>query len=164
MERWMADVGLTIVPTASRATKGAGMTKETEQTATKTAQTAQPKEGVALSETIHAPSPRERASLSWSFGGLQAGDCILSDGTFTAYSDGTTEWHADFVVSATGGDSWLATFELFDANGTSLWTFPRIWSPSLDPAGAVIRWSNDQLTYPAYMFPYLSRMTMHYHC
>ncbi|MFD9499909.1 DUF6294 family protein [Streptomyces sp. NPDC060035] len=127
-----------------------------------------PTDGIVLSESIHDPvdaEPRGGAIDFFFSGPFFAGDCKLAAATLTAFSDGTAHWRANTVMSTSGDDSWLATFEFFDRNGLSLWRFGRISSPSLSPPHAVITWvSANQLFYHAHLFPQIARVSMTYRC
>ncbi|MFJ9908136.1 DUF6294 family protein [Streptomyces sp. NPDC101152] len=128
--------------------------------------TTAPADGVSLSKTIRKLADHDGASIVFSFDGpYYAGDCKLGGGALSVFPDGHAEWFSGDVMSTTGDDSWLATFEFFDDHGVSLWRFGRIASPSLSPPYAVITWdSRDQLFFPAYIFPSIARVSMTYHC
>ena len=121
-------------------------------------------DGVAVSESIKDPKQR-LASFDFSFTGpFFAGDCTLGAATLTVFDDGRVDWRANSVMSRDDGeDSWLATFEFFDAHGISLWRFGRISSPTLHPTPLV--WiSENQLFYPSFMFNSISLARMTFSC
>jgi Family of unknown function (DUF6294) len=117
------------------------------------------------SDTIRDTSaPEAKASIGFSWPTTFISDCKLGGNNLSIFSDGSAVWRAT-VMSFGGGDAWLSTFEFFDNHGISLRRFGRISSPSLSPPGAVIDWvSNNQLFFPAYLFPHISQATMRSHC
>ncbi|MFJ9456452.1 DUF6294 family protein [Kitasatospora sp. NPDC101447] len=124
-----------------------------------------PADGIALSDTVREVEFPVLQHIEFDFQGpFFAGHCELGAATFLIFSDGTCQWRANNVMSTAGDDSWLATFALFDRNGHQLHIFPRISSPSLSPPGHVVTWIDNHLTFPAFVFPFASRMTMQYHC
>jgi hypothetical protein len=117
------------------------------------------------SETIRdLPAPESVQSIDFSWPAMWLTDCKLGGNNLRVFSDGTAHWSAT-VMSMGGGDAWLSTFEFFDNHGVSLWRFGRISSPSLSPPAAVIDWrSNNQLFFPAYLFPHVAQVNMRSHC
>ena len=126
-----------------------------------------PNVAVTLAKNVEDVSPLFDAvqSKSFSWDPIFAGHCSLKATTLTVFSNGTAHWRANDVMSTAGDDSWLATFEFFDDHGISLWRFGHIASPSLSPPFAVITWTSDnQLFFPAYIFPSISTVTLTSHC
>jgi Family of unknown function (DUF6294) len=127
----------------------------------------QPPFAVTFSNTVRDPSPLfdSLQSVDFNWDPIFVGHCKLAATTLTVFSDGTAHWRANDVMSTAGDDSWLATFEFFDPHGVSLWRFGHISSPSLSPPFAVITWvNNDQLLFPAYIFPFVARVNLYSHC
>ncbi|WP_406436373.1 DUF6294 family protein [Streptomyces sp. NBC_00631] len=137
-------------------------THQEEQTKPITA----PADGIELSETIRDLGDRHGSPIEFDFNGpFFAGHCKLAAGVLLVFPDGHATWFTRDVMSTAGDDSWLATFELFDDHGVSLWRFGRISSPSLSPPFAVITWdSENQLFFPSFIFPSIARASMTYHC
>jgi uncharacterized protein DUF6294 len=110
-------------------------------------------------------TPEAVQPISFTWRQIHVGDCTLTDGAeLVLFSDGSATWEATVSSSSSDGDVWLATITLYDDHGVQLWQFPQIDSPEMDVAGLGSFWLNDQLHYPAYLFPYISRANLHSHC
>jgi len=123
--------------------------------------------GVAavLSDTIREVAvPEPRADATWTWGAIRVGDCFLGGGTLRVFSDGTAHWRAHDMLSSSSDNAWGAQFEFFDKNGLSRWKFGYIWSPTLPRDHPLVWENNNQLFYPAELFPFISGVLMHSRC
>jgi hypothetical protein len=106
-------------------------------------------------------TPVEDFYFQWDL--LTSGDCGLSDGVLYR-SDGTAIWQANVPSSSGGGDVWLATFTFFDNHGVQLWQFVQIDSRQMDAHWVYSWFSDNQLFFPAYLYPYITGASLRYHC
>ena len=113
---------------------------------------------------LATPDSIENFTFTWPV--IQVGDCTLSGSPeLIVWSDGTVVWEATVSSSSGGGDVWLATFSFYDDHGIQLWQFGTIDSPQMDVAGLEAFWlSDNQLYYPAYLYPYITNANLHSHC
>ena len=101
---------------------------------------------------LEAQVTPSHAAKTFNFSSAAAGTCQLRNGVLTIQSSGQASWTAQVASGGAGGsnNSYCVTFSFNDRNGTQVFKWPRICSPTLYP---VYRpWSRDGLAVPEYLY------------
>ena len=99
----------------------------------------------------------------WSWNTISDGDCKMTNAVLWLSSDGTGRFAA-YTITNDDGDVWLVKgLALLDNNGVELYKIPQFDGPTMS-------WENSyypvdhNVTFPAYLFPYIKSITMYHHC
>ena len=91
-----------------------------------------------------------------------AGACRLQNGVLTIQNSGRVSWKALVASNNNGNDSYCLTFSFHDQNGTKVFEWPRICSPTLYPVYQT--WSRDNLAVPQYLYDTIQKVQWVGHC
>ena len=101
------------------------------------------------------------ATKTFSVSGV-AGACRLQNGVLTIQNSGRVSWKGDVASNHSGNDAYCLTFTFHDANGTKVFEWPRICSPTLYPVYQT--WSRNNLAVPQYLYDTIKSVQWVNHC
>jgi hypothetical protein len=94
---------------------------------------------------------------------IQHGACTMTDAAMVLFSNGTA-WFTSLVQSPDPGDVWLVnSIALLDNNGVELYGIPKFDGPTMTVPNELYEFQT-YLSFPMYLFPYVTALRMYHHC
>jgi hypothetical protein len=128
-----------------------------------------------LTEMAVESNPKESAELAdersaeidsgqWSWGDIHQNDCAMTGAFLILRSDGTGRF-GSFVQTSDATDVWLVRgLALLDNHGVELWRIPQFNGPEMTQDNHQYAFFNENLFFPAHLFPFIISIRMYYHC
>ena len=91
-----------------------------------------------------------------------AGACQLRNGVLTIHNNGKASLKAKVASTSSGSDAYCLTFKFQDGNGTEVFAWPRICSPTLYPVSQM--WSRSDLAVPQNLVDFIQKIAWVNHC
>lgn len=115
----------------------------------------QPRDTFTLSDSPARPKDAAEASFVWK-NANSAGDCTINGGAkLVLRADGTASWSAK-VKSRGDDDAYCVRMHFHDRNTLLLFEWPRFCSQTL--TSDFQTWTNNNLAFPQFQFPFITQI------